>query len=79
MTTTLEIIRPSRHVAEVWLNRPDVRNAFNAGVIAEMSAAFAEFARDDELRVVMIGGRGKAFCAGADLGWMREMAGFDWA
>ena len=81
MTTaapTLEILRPSAHVAELWLNRPDVRNAFNDGVIAEMRAAFAAFAADAELRVVVLGGRGKAFCAGADLAWMRAMAGNDW-
>jgi methylglutaconyl-CoA hydratase len=78
-TPTLDIRRPSRHVAEVWLDRPEVRNAFNSGVIAELGAAFASFAADADLRVVVLGGRGKAFCAGADLGWMREMAGYDWA
>ena len=78
MTTTLDICRPSRHVAEVWLNRPDVRNAFNDSVIAELSAAFTAFAADPELRAIVLGGHGKAFCAGADLTWMRAMAGFDW-
>ena len=78
MTTTLDICRPSRHVAEVWLDRPDVRNAFNDGVIAELHAAFTAFADDPDLRVVVLGGRGKVFCAGADLSWMRAMAGFDW-
>ncbi|MEP7098860.1 MAG: enoyl-CoA hydratase/isomerase family protein [Burkholderiales bacterium] len=78
MTTTLDIRRPSRFVAEVWLNRPDVRNAFNEGVIAELHAAFTAFAGDNELRAVVLGGHGKAFCAGADLSWMRAMAGFDW-
>ena len=78
MTKTLDIRRPSRHVAEVWLNRPDVRNAFNEGVIAELGAAFAAFADDADLRAIVLGGHGKAFCAGADLSWMRAMAGFDW-
>jgi methylglutaconyl-CoA hydratase len=77
-TVTLEIIRRSLHVAEVWLNRPDVRNAFNAEVIAELTEAFAGFAKDADLRAVVLGGRGKAFCAGADLSWMRAMAGYDW-
>lgn len=76
---TLDIRRPSAHVAEVWLNRPEVRNAFNEGVIAELSAAFRGFAAEPELRAVVLGGHGKAFCAGADLSWMRSMAGFDWA
>jgi len=74
---TLEIERDA-HVARVWLNRPDVRNAFNDGVIAELHAAFAGFAGDASLRVVVLGGRGKAFCAGADLGWMKTMAGYSW-
>lgn len=78
MTSTLDIRRPSRFVAEVWLNRPDVRNAFNDSVIAELHAAFSGFADDTELRVVVLGGHGKAFCAGADLSWMRTMAGYDW-
>lgn len=75
---TLEIRRPSAAVAEVWLNRPEVRNAFNDGVVAELTAAFTTFATDEALRVVVLGGRGKAFCAGADLGWMRAMAGYSW-
>jgi methylglutaconyl-CoA hydratase len=78
MTTTLDIRRPSRFVAEVWLNRPDVRNAFNDGVIAELHAAFTGFAADTELRAIVLSGHGKAFCAGADLSWMRTMAGYDW-
>jgi methylglutaconyl-CoA hydratase len=78
MTSTLDIRRPSPHVAEVWLNRPEVRNAFNEGVIAELTAAFRGFADDAELRVVVLGGQGKAFCAGADLNWMRAMADYSW-
>ena len=78
MTTTLDLQRPSPHVARVWLNRPEVRNAFNDGVIAELTQAFAAFAADDALRAVVLGGHGKAFCAGADLSWMKQMAGYDW-
>ena len=78
MTATLDIRRPSRHLAEVWLNRPETRNAFNDGVITELSAAFTEFAAEPDLRAIVLGGHGKAFCAGADLAWMRAMAGFDW-
>jgi methylglutaconyl-CoA hydratase len=75
---TLDIRRPSAHIAEVWLNRPDVRNAFNESVIAELTAAFSGFAADPALRAVLLGGHGKAFCAGADLAWMRQMAGYSW-
>jgi methylglutaconyl-CoA hydratase len=78
MTTTLDISRPSPHVAEVYLNRPDVRNAFNDGVIAELTAAFQRLGGDSALRAIVLGGHGKAFCAGADLTWMRAMAGYDW-
>jgi methylglutaconyl-CoA hydratase len=78
MNATLDIRRPSAHVAEVWLNRPEVRNAFNDGVIAELTAAFAGFAQDTDLRAVVLAGHGKAFCAGADLSWMRAMAGYSW-
>jgi methylglutaconyl-CoA hydratase len=74
----LLVERPSRHVARVLLNRPAVRNAFNAETIAALDRAFTELGADDDLRAIVLGGHGKAFCAGADLGWMREMAGYDW-
>ena len=74
----IEILRPTPHTAEVWLNRPEVRNAFNDGVIAELTAAFTELGADPALRCIVLGGRGKAFCAGADLNWMKAMAGYDW-
>ena len=77
MTSTLQIERDGP-VAHVWLNRPEVRNAFNEGVIAELGAAFTAFATDDDLRAIVLGGHGKAFCAGADLSWMRTMADFSW-
>lgn len=72
-------IRIEGPVARVWLNRPEVRNAFNDGVIAELDAAFKRLGSDPALRVLVLGGHGKAFCAGADLHWMRAMAGYDWA
>jgi len=75
---TLDIRRPSAHVAEVWLDRPEVRNAFNDGVIAELTAAFTDLGAEPGLRAIVLGGRGKAFCAGADLSWMRAMADYSW-
>jgi len=81
MSSTLDIRRSAthpRHVVEVWLNRPEVRNAFNDGVIAELATAFAGFAGDSDLRAVVLAGHGKAFCAGADLSWMRAMASYSW-
>ena len=76
--STLDIRRPSKHVAEVWLNRPDVRNAFNDAVIAELTAAFKTLGQDNDLRAIVLGAHGKAFCAGADLNWMRAMSGYSW-
>ncbi|QTN22442.1 enoyl-CoA hydratase/isomerase family protein [Rhizobacter sp. AJA081-3] len=76
-TTTLDVRRDG-HVASVYLNRPDVRNAFNEGVIAELMQTFAGLGADASLRCIVLGGHGKAFCAGADLNWMRAMAGYSW-
>ena len=61
-------------VARVWLDRPERRNAFDAGLIETVHEAFASFAADDALRAVVLAGRGPAFCAGADLEWMRASA-----
>jgi methylglutaconyl-CoA hydratase len=77
MTTTLDITRQGA-VARVYLNRPEVRNAFNDGVIAELTQAFAALGADASLRCIVLGGHGKAFCAGADLTWMRAMADYSW-
>jgi methylglutaconyl-CoA hydratase len=75
----IDLRRPTAHVAEVWLNRPDVRNAFNAQVIADLTQTFTALAQDADVRCVVLAGHGKAFCAGADLSWMRDMAGYSWA
>jgi methylglutaconyl-CoA hydratase len=77
MTTTLDITRDGQ-TARVFLNRPDVRNAFNDVVIAELGAAFRELGADASLRAIVLGGHGKAFCAGGDLNWMRAMADYSW-
>jgi len=63
-------------VLTLTLNRPDVRNAFNDEVIAEISQAFARAAEQDEVRAVVLAAEGPAFCAGADLNWMRRMADY---
>ncbi len=75
--STLEVQR-SGAVARVYLNRPEVRNAFNDGVIAELQQTFTELGADPTLRAIVLGGHGKAFCAGADLNWMRAMSGYSW-
>lgn len=67
------------HVATVTLNRPDVRNAFNDEVIVELTQAFAELGARDDVRCIVLAANGKAFCAGADLNWMRSMADYSHA
>lgn len=58
-------------VATVWMNRPDVHNAFNAQLIADLTAACRQLDADEAVRVVVLAGRGKSFSAGADLNWMK--------
>jgi len=77
MTQSLTIERRGA-VAQVWLDRPEVRNAFNDQVIGELTDTFRLLGADDTLRAIVLGGRGKAFCAGADLTWMRAMADYTW-
>lgn len=64
-------------VALLALRRPEVHNAFDAGLIRDMTAALRELDQAPEVRAVIILGEGPSFCAGADLAWMREMAGYD--
>ena len=73
--TTLTIARDGAS-AVVTLNRPDVRNAFNETTIAEITQAFRELGAEAELRAIVLAANGPAFCAGADLNWMKKMAGY---
>ncbi len=81
MPTTLRLTRtgPSDVVARVTLARPEVHNAFDASVIAELAATFAALAREDAmtLRAVVLAGEGPTFCAGADIAWMRAAMQLD--
>jgi methylglutaconyl-CoA hydratase len=63
-------------VATVTLNRPDVRNAFNEHTINEIALAFDALGRDEAVRAIVLAANGPAFCAGADLNWMKKMAGY---
>ena len=65
-------------VATVALARPEARNALNAALIAEITRCFGELAEDDDVRVVVLTGEGSSFCAGADIGYMRDTAGFSY-
>jgi len=62
---------------KITLNRPEVHNAFNDDMIAELTAVFEDIAVDaDRARVVVLSGKGKSFCAGADLNWMKKARGY---
>ena len=63
--------------ATVTLTRPELRNAFNDAVIAELTQAFTELGARDDVRAIVLAAEGPAFCAGADLHWMRRMADYD--
>jgi methylglutaconyl-CoA hydratase len=65
-------------VATVALARPDARNALSAGLIEELARCFGEIAYDDGVRVVVLTGEGRSFCAGADIGYMRRTAEFSY-
>jgi methylglutaconyl-CoA hydratase len=63
-------------IARVILNRPEVRNAFNADMISEVADAFRKINEAKDVRVVLLTGEGKAFCAGADLNWMKGVINY---
>ncbi|WP_277060791.1 enoyl-CoA hydratase-related protein, partial [Rivihabitans pingtungensis] len=71
--STLEIQRDGA-VATLWMNRPEVFNAFDEQLIAELTQACQALDHDDSVRVVVLAGRGRHFSAGADLNWMRRAA-----
>lgn len=66
----------ARGVATVTLNRPEIHNAFNDLVIAELTGIFRRLGHDPAVRVIVLRGNGKSFSAGGDLNWMRRMAGY---
>ena len=66
----------SNAVACVTINRPDMRNAFNAELIADITRAFTDIGQRDDVRCIVLAANGTAFCAGADLSWMRSTADY---
>jgi methylglutaconyl-CoA hydratase len=63
-------------IARVTLNRPEVRNAFDDALIARLTQVFSSIEKDKSVRAMVLAGNGPAFCAGADLNWMKRMAGY---
>ena len=70
------IVEVRNQVAIVTLNRPEVRNAFDDALIADLTQALEEIDREDSISAMVLAGAGKAFCAGADLNWMKRMSGY---
>ena len=73
MSYTTLIYEKNGQVANITFNRPEIHNAFNSTVIREMAAVLTEIDKDTELRVVVLTGKGKSFCAGADMNWMKDV------
>ena len=76
MDYTFLDVQTSGALATVRLNRPQVRNAFNEAMIAELDAVFRALGSDDGVRAIVLAANGPAFCAGADLNWMQKMAAY---
>lgn len=71
---TIRVETNARGIATVTLARPDKHNAMNARMIAELTKAAVELGDNVAVRAIILAGEGKTFCAGGDLGWMRDQA-----
>ena len=76
MTFTKLKLEVQDTVARIWLDQPDARNAFDDIVIAELTQAFTEAGAQPQVNAIVLGANGPAFCAGANLNWMRRMADY---
>jgi methylglutaconyl-CoA hydratase len=76
MSSALLVSTDSRGVAAVALNRPERHNAFDDAMIQELGEALERLGQDAGVRAVVLRGEGRSFCAGADLNWMKRMAGY---
>ncbi len=65
-----------RGVATISLNRPEIHNAFNDDLIAQLITEFQAMDTDEKIKLVVLTGEGKSFCAGADLNWMKKMVNY---
>lgn len=76
MSELLKINIDERGVAKVVLNRPSIHNAFNDELIGEVTKAFEALGLNDEVKLIILAGEGRSFCAGADLNWMKSMVSY---
>jgi len=70
------IVNKENGVLKITLNRPEVHNAFNPEMIAELTKVFKSVTKDKEIKALVLNGAGPSFCAGGDLGWMKSMVNF---
>lgn len=76
MTDLYTIDKKSNGVYYISLNRPELHNAFNAKLIKDLTQLFISFEQDSNIRLIVLQGEGKSFCAGADLNWMKSMVSY---
>ncbi len=69
-------VKIEKAIARVTFDRPDLHNAFNDEVIKLVTDAFTDIGQNKDVRVIILSGNGKSFCAGADLNWMKRMASY---
>ncbi|RLF41655.1 MAG: enoyl-CoA hydratase [Thermoplasmata archaeon] len=69
-------LEKNKDVTTVILNRPDIHNAMNEKMMQELTSCFQNLSKDDSIRVIILTGNGKSFCAGADLHWMKRMVNY---
>jgi len=72
------LVEKNDGIARVTLNRPELRNAFDDALISRLHEAFVDIGSDKTVRAMVLAGNGPAFCAGADLNWMKRMAGYSY-
>ena len=77
MATDKIRINIDNHIAHVILTQPEKHNAFDDSVIRDLTNAFELVTKDPNIRVLVLGGEGKTFSAGADLEWMRRMSDYN--
>ncbi len=74
---TIELTKEN-NIATIWFNRPEIHNAFNQLMISEIILCFESLKTDENIRAIVLRGKGNSFCAGADLNWMRDVAKFSY-
>lgn len=69
-------VQNENDIVTIALNRPDVHNAMNEALMKELTDCFTTYSKDESIRIILLTGNGKSFCAGADLNWMKSMASY---